>query len=59
MPATKEVLREAVIKASSDSRLTCEMAHELARQLDVPLREIGSVCDELNIKIKTCQLGCF
>jgi len=59
MPATKEVLREAVIQASIDGRLTCEMAHELGKQLDVPLRKIGAVCDELNIKISTCQLGCF
>ena len=59
MPSSKETLMAAVAKASGDGRLTCEKAHELGQELDVPLREIGAVCNELNIKIKDCQLGCF
>ena len=59
MQSSKEKLMAAVAKASSDGRLTCEKAHELGKELDVPLREIGAVCNELNIKIKDCQLGCF
>ena len=55
----KETLKEAVRKASSDGRLTCDKAHELGKELDVSLREIGAVCNELNIKVKACQLGCF
>ncbi|MBS1242544.1 MAG: hypothetical protein H6R44_299 [Nitrospirae bacterium] len=59
MPATKEALKEAVIKASRDGRMTCEKAHELGKEHDVPLQAIGAVCNELNIKITACQLGCF
>jgi len=59
MPVNKETLKEAVRKASSDGRLTCDKAHELGKELDVSLREIGAVCNELNIKVKACQLGCF
>jgi hypothetical protein len=59
MPATKESLKEAVRRASNDGRLTCEKAHELGKELGVTLQEIGAVCNELNIKIKACQLGCF
>jgi hypothetical protein len=59
MQDSKEVLREAVRKAAVENRLTCEKAHELGRQLDVPLQEIGAICNELNIRIKECQLGCF
>jgi hypothetical protein len=59
MPASKEALREAVIKASSNGRLTCEKAHELGKELDVPLQAIGAICNELSIRIKDCQLGCF
>ena len=59
MPVSKEKLIASVKKASGDGRLTCEKAHELGKDLDVPLQEIGAVCNELNIKIKDCQLGCF
>jgi hypothetical protein len=59
MPVSKEKLIAAVTKASSDGRLTCENAHELGKELGVSLQEIGAVCNELNIRIKDCQLGCF
>jgi hypothetical protein len=59
MQISKEVLREAVRKAAVENRLTCEKAHELGKELDVPLQEIGAICNELNIRIKACQLGCF
>jgi hypothetical protein len=50
---------EAVRSAAVNNRLTCEKAHDLARELNVPLQEIGAVCNELKIKISGCQLGCF
>jgi hypothetical protein len=59
MRETKERIVEAVRKASEDNRLSCERAHELAKELKVPLGEIGSVCNDLKIKITACQLGCF
>jgi hypothetical protein len=59
MPVSKETLITAVTKASDGGRLTCEKAHELGKELDVPLQEIGAICNELNIRIKDCQLGCF
>ena len=59
MAVSKETLIAAVTKASGDGRLTCEKAHELGKELDVSLEEIGAVCNELNIRIKDCQLGCF
>ncbi len=59
MGATAEEIRNAVRKAERDDRLSCEAAHAIGRELNVPLREIGAVCDELKIKIKECQLGCF
>ncbi len=55
----REDLIEAIKKSSVNGRLTCEQAHRLAKGLNVPLKEIGALCDELNIKISVCQLGCF
>ncbi|NLK51016.1 MAG: hypothetical protein GX295_01015 [Syntrophomonadaceae bacterium] len=53
-----EVL-EAVKKAAVEGRLSCNVARELAETLGVPPVMIGRACDELQIKINACELGCF
>jgi len=50
---------EAVRLASVSNRLSCEKAHELAKELNTSLQEIGVLCNEMKIKIASCQLGCF
>jgi len=54
-----EKIRQAVIDAARDGRLSCTTARKLARELQVSPREIGQACDELKIKIHACELGCF
>ncbi len=50
---------EAVKEAAPEGRISCADAHELAKRLGVELLLIGKAADELKIKIKNCQLGCF
>lgn len=50
---------DAVRQAAKDGRLTCTEARKMARDLKVALRIIGKAADELEIKIKSCELGCF
>jgi hypothetical protein len=52
-------IRQAVLKAAKDGRLSCTMARKLAGELQVNPKEIGEVCNELRIKIYACELGCF
>jgi hypothetical protein len=59
MSTSKERLIEEVRKASVNGILSCEAAHTLAKTLDIPLGDIGAVCNELKVKITACQLGCF
>jgi hypothetical protein len=59
MGATREQIGDAIRKASRDNRLSCEAAHAIGKELTVSLQEIGAVCNELKIKIASCQLGCF
>jgi hypothetical protein len=59
MQEAKDRIIAAIEKATADGRLTCERAHELAKEIGVPLGEIGRACNELKIKISACQLGCF
>jgi molybdate transport system regulatory protein len=46
-------------EAGEDRHLPCAEAFRIARDLDVPLDQIGTTCDELGIKVVGCQLGCF
>jgi hypothetical protein len=55
----REKVIEAIQTASVNNRLSCEKAHELAKELNTSLQEIGAICNELKIKIAACQLGCF
>jgi hypothetical protein len=55
----QENMIDTIRSAAVNNRLTCEKAHDLARELNVSLQEIGAVCNELKIKISGCQLGCF
>ncbi|MDA8101257.1 MAG: hypothetical protein M0042_16680 [Nitrospiraceae bacterium] len=59
MTGEKEEMVAAIRKAAVNNRLSCERAHELGKELNVTLQEIGKVCNELKIKISACQLGCF
>lgn len=56
---TREELTREVRKAAKNGRLSCEEAHRLSEELKIPLRKIGAVCNEVKIKITSCQLGCF
>ena len=62
----KEQLVDAVLKSAksgqeSDGRkqLTCAEAFELARKHEAKIIEIGRICNQNNIRICKCQLGCF
>ncbi len=55
----RENVVQKIREAAVENRLTCTHAHELAQMLNVPLSEIGRICNELHIKISGCQLGCF
>ncbi len=51
---------EQKIKASLvNGKLPCAVAFKIAKELKVPLREVGDAADRLRIKICNCQLGCF
>jgi len=56
IPRLIEMLKE---RAGDEKRLPCAEAFAIARDLGLPLAEVGRTCDELGIKIVQCQLGCF
>ncbi|MDN5344789.1 MAG: hypothetical protein PWQ18_901 [Clostridia bacterium] len=59
--ANQETIQAAVKEAAAShgGKLPCAVAQEVARRLQVPMREVGQAADDLKIKIIQCQLGCF
>lgn len=55
------VLKSAKKSGESDGRkqLTCAEAFKLAKEHDAKIIEIGRICNQNNIRICKCQLGCF
>lgn len=56
-------LISAVLKRAKEvdgvKKLACAEAFALASQFQVKPIEIGRVCNQQNIRIFNCQLGCF
>jgi molybdate transport system regulatory protein len=42
-----------------DGRLQCAVAFKIAKKLKVAPKQVGDAANRLNIKITSCQLGCF
>lgn len=55
----KKELKEEMLKKTVDGKLTCDAARRIAEKLGISYREAGEAANELGIKIKDCQLGCF
>jgi hypothetical protein len=55
----REKVKEEIEKAAQGKRLSCEEARGLAERLGVSYAEVGKACDELEVKLQACQLGCF
>lgn len=52
---------DAVLELAEGERrmLTCAQAFALAKSNDAEIAEIGRICNQNNVKICRCQLGCF
>ncbi len=52
-------VKAEVEKAATDKVLTCHDARALAEKLGVDYIVVGKACNEANIKVRVCELGCF
>jgi len=53
------VLEEEVKASLVDGKLPCAQAFKIAKKHKVAPRQVGDMASKLNIKIASCQLGCF
>ena len=54
-----EKIKELLAERAQVGRITCAIAQGIARELGVPDKEVGQTADDMGIRIKDCQLGCF
>ncbi|WP_297211211.1 MULTISPECIES: molybdopterin-guanine dinucleotide biosynthesis protein MobB [Thermodesulfovibrio] len=55
----RKLIEENLREKSKDGKITCSEARKIAEQLSVPYIEVGRLANELKIKIRKCELGCF
>jgi hypothetical protein len=54
-----DLVARRLTEESRDGRIACADALRLAEELGISPRDLGSIADRLEIKIQSCQLGCF
>ena len=54
-----DAILEKTFRDGEKVKLPCAMAFKIAEQYGVKISEIGAICNERNIRISQCQLGCF
>jgi LAO/AO transport system kinase len=57
--ARKKEITALLRQRAESGRLTCAEARKIAEELKVPYSEVGSAANDLKIKIRNCELGCF
>ncbi len=56
---TDEEILEQVRPLTRDGKLRCADALELAARLQIKPARIGRLCNQHEIRVINCQLGCF
>jgi hypothetical protein len=56
---TTEELRDVIKSQAVEGKVSCKAMLDLAEKAETPSQQIGEICNELDIKVGTCQLGCF
>jgi hypothetical protein len=52
-------LKKKINESLVNGKLPCAFAFKIAKELKVGPSDVGAACNELNIKVSDCQLGCF
>lgn len=52
-------LRDLILARQKDKRISCKVALKIAEEAGISPHKVGELLNELEIKIHSCQLGCF
>jgi hypothetical protein len=54
-----KVLEDEMRASLVNGKLPCAVAFQIAKKLKISPKQVGGAANRLNIKIASCQLGCF
>jgi len=52
-------LKKLIMRRQVDGKISCKAAFDIAEESGASKRDVGELLNELQIKIRACQLGCF
>lgn len=55
----QDELKAAIGEIAVEGKAPCKALLQLAEKLEVSPAQIGQACNEINVRVATCQLGCF
>ncbi len=55
----RKILEDTLKKTARNGKIACSALRHIAEKSSVSYKFAGKVADELKIKIKNCDLGCF
>ena len=55
----RKKLEEAIQGKAKDGKLPCAMCFKIAEDFGISKMEMGKILNEMKVRIRQCQLGCF
>jgi hypothetical protein len=55
----EKIIVDSAVLQDGKKKLSCPQAFKISKEHGISLKEIGDICNKNNIKIHSCQLGCF
>ncbi len=59
LSSKQALIKKKIKKIAVNSRISCPALRKLAEESGVTYKNAGTAADDLTIKIKNCDLGCF
>ncbi|HZK44424.1 MAG TPA: hypothetical protein VFC73_09125 [Syntrophomonadaceae bacterium] len=55
----KDEILTKIKESAVEGKISCTDARQLAADFNIELGKMNDLCDEIEIKIYACELGCF
>jgi len=55
----RQLIKARIKEKTREGKISCHVLRRIAEELKISYKEAGKAANELKIKIKNCELGCF
>jgi hypothetical protein len=55
----RKKLEEAISEKAINGKLPCALCFKIAGDFGISKKEMGKILNQMKIKVRQCQLGCF